>query len=106
MSFIKFLAGVNVSKQTIIACAGINAANEIGLPVPLEVTSGNDRTHKRGSKHYTDEALDFRTKTMSTQHKHAFVEVLKRRLGPDYDVILEDENGPNEHCHAEYDPKH
>ena len=26
-------------------------------------------------------------------------------LGPDFDVVLEDKDGPNEHLHVEYDPK-
>jgi hypothetical protein len=102
---IKFLSTVVVPKVTIIACAAINAANVLGLKVDMFVTSGNDKTHKPGSKHYTNEALDFRTKHMTRFDKHAFVDELKRRLGKSYDVILEDEGGVNEHCHAEHDPK-
>ena len=103
--YIKFLAGVTVPKVVIIAGAAINAANQINIGVDLFVTSGNDKVHSRGSKHYSDEALDFRTKNMKSADKHAFVKELKRRLGRHYDVILEDEGGNNEHCHAEYDEK-
>jgi hypothetical protein len=106
MAYLKFVDGVVVPKSTIIAVAFINAANQLGLQVPantLWVTSGNDRTHMRGSKHYTDEALDFRTKTLSTKDKHALAAALKERLGRNYDVILEDEGGPNEHLHVEHD---
>lgn len=105
MSYIKFVGGVVVPKTVIIASAAINAANQIALSVDLVVTSGNDRTHSRGSKHYTDEALDFRTKNMLKTEKHLFVATLKKRLGRDYDVILESEGGANEHLHVEYDPK-
>lgn len=105
MSLIKFQSGVGVPHTVIIACAAINAANVLKLPGDLLVTSGNDKVHMKGSKHYTDEALDFRTKDMRAADKQSFRTELKRRLGRDYDVILEDLDGPNEHCHAEHDPK-
>ena len=105
MSFIKFQASVVVPKTVIIAGAAINAANQLKLDVDLFVTSGNDKVHSRGSKHYSDEALDFRTKNMKTAEKHSFIKELKRRLGRHYDVILEDEGGVNEHAHCEFDAK-
>lgn len=105
MSYIKFVAGVIVPKSVIIACATINAANQLGLTVNMFVTSGNDRVHKRGSKHYTNDALDFRTKHLSTADKRALITAVKKRLGPDYDVILEAEGQSNEHAHIEFDPK-
>lgn len=104
-SLLRFVAGVVVPKVTIIAAAAINAANQIGLTTTMFVTSGNDRVHSRGSKHYTDEALDFRTKHLTTKQKHLWARTIKARLGRDYDVILEDEGGNNEHLHVEYDPK-
>lgn len=108
MPFLKFVGGVIVPKSVIIATAFINAANQIGVKAPADtlwVTSGNDRQHSRGSKHYEDAALDFRTKTLSKKDKHALIAALKKRLDRDYDVILEDEGGANEHLHVEYDPK-
>lgn len=104
-SLLKFKNTVVVPKVVIIAGAAINAANVVGLKVDMLVTSGNDSVHARGSKHYTDEALDFRTKHLTTNAKHAWSAELKRRLGRDFDVILEDEGGPNEHLHVEYDSK-
>ena len=47
--------------------------------------------------------LDFRTKHLSTAEKTALLKEVKRRLGDDYDVILEDEGGVNEHLHIEFD---
>lgn len=105
MPLIKFTSGVVVPKVTIIAAATINAATVLGIKHDMFVTSGNDKVHARGSKHYTDEALDIRTKHLSKPDKHNLKNELKRRLGRDYDVILEDEGGVNEHIHAEYDPK-
>ena len=67
------------------------------------VTSGNDSKHKVGSLHFVDRALDFRTKHLSTAEKHQLVAAVKKRLGSDYDVILESEGKPNEHLHIEHD---
>jgi hypothetical protein len=105
MALLKFKAGVVVSKQAIIAAATINAANALGLAGPITVTSGNDSTHKVGSKHYSDEALDIRTKDLTKMEKHALATAVKARLGLDYDVILESEGKANEHLHIEFDAK-
>jgi hypothetical protein len=105
MSFLKFAGSVKVPKTTIIAAAAINSFNVLGFSVDLFVTSGNDGVHMRGSKHYEDAALDFRTKNLSKSDKHLFKEMLAQRLGKGFDLVLEDEDGPNEHLHVEYDPK-
>jgi len=101
---IKFKPSVKVSKQTIIASAVANVAEIHNRTV--WVTSGNDSTHMKGSKHYTDEALDIRSKDFPdpAEKKQFLLQVLSR-LGPAYQGILEDENGSNEHFHIEYDPK-
>ena len=99
MAILKFKAGVVVPKVCIIAAAVINAANVLGLPDML-VTSGNDSTHMKGSKHYSDEALDFRTKHLTVAQKHALTTAVKARLGTNYDVVLE-----SDHLHVEHDSK-
>lgn len=104
MAFLKFKTGVVVSRQAILAAAIINAANQLGLPQDITITSGNDSTHMKGSRHYTDEALDVRTKNLSSAIKHSLLDTVKKRLGKDYDVILESEGKTNEHMHVEYDP--
>lgn len=72
----------------------------------LVITSAADGKHKRGSEHYAFLAVDFRTHNLGTPdiRKAACLE-LKERLGPDYDVIFENENTPQEHAHVEYDPQ-
>lgn len=89
----------------LILAAAANTAHAMELAVDVVVTSGNDSTHMARSRHYTDEALDFRTKTMGAQTKRQFMADLKARLGADFDLVLEDDGGPNEHLHVEYDPK-
>ena len=71
----------------------------------LVVTSANDSKHMAGSKHYSGEALDFRTHDWAKDAKESFVNRLRAALGPNFDVIQEDMGGPNEHCHVEFDPK-
>lgn len=103
-AYLKLKAGVSVPKSVVIGAAAVNAANELGLNWDCVVTSGNDSTHMRGSKHYSDSALDIRSKTLTKEDKRAWIAVLKRRLGKDYQVILESEGGAQEHVHAEWDP--
>lgn len=102
MASIKLKSTVRVPKTVILACAVINSANKLDLPDML-VTSGNDSKHMIGSKHYIDQALDFRTKHLTKSQKHSLVAEVKSRLGSSYDVILEFEGGNNEHLHCEYE---
>lgn len=104
-ALLKLQSGVIVSQQVVIALGFINAVNTLGLTIDQLVTSGNDKVHARGSKHYSNDALDFRTKHLPKGIKAELVAMVKRRLGRDYDVILEAEGGVNEHLHVEYDPK-
>lgn len=101
---LKFKATVIVPKSCIIAVAFLNTVHELNIEDDMLVTSGNDSTHMAGSKHYSDNALDFRTKQLTSGEKHELIAALTHRLGNDYDLILEDEGGPNEHLHVEYDP--
>ncbi len=102
MAIIKLKPTVKVPKTVVIACAVVNAATKLELADML-ITSGNDSKHMSGSKHYSDEALDFRTKHLTKADKYALVDEVRKRLGADYDVILEFEGGANEHLHIEWD---
>ncbi len=87
-----------------IAVAAANQAQLEGRTVVI--TSGNDSGHMRASRHYSDDALDFRSKDFgSTAAKRAFLAAVLKRLGASYEGLLEDLGGPNEHFHVEYDPK-
>jgi hypothetical protein len=104
MSLLKIKSTAVVPKVCVIAAAVINAANTLRLKQDMLITSGSEGIHMVGSLHYKDGALDFRTKHLSIPDKKALVTALKRRLGKNYDVILEDAGGTNEHLHVEYDP--
>lgn len=70
----------------------------------LVVTSLTDGKHKATSLHYKGLAADLRTKDLNTAQKQIFYLQLRDALGPDFDVIFEDEGKPNEHIHLEFDP--
>ena len=81
------------------------AQQEAFFPKEGLVTSGNDSTHKVGSLHGKDRALDVRTKTIpNLTLKQLFVATVLKRLGKDYQGFLEDVGGVNEHAHFEHDP--
>lgn len=85
----------------VIAAALANAAEALALPFPVVITSGTDGPHMEGSKHYTGEALDVRTRNFaSVRQLEQFLAVVTRKLGDDYQVIRE-----SDHLHVEYDPR-
>jgi hypothetical protein len=72
-----------------------------GLPDEgLVITSGSDSQHMTGSKHYTGEALDLRSKTLGAR-KPVVIATLRIELGPQFTVLLEGEGTPNEHLHIQ-----
>lgn len=74
--------------------------------VELVVTCGVNGTHSSKSLHYKALALDLRTHNIPQNvSKHEILKDLKEKLGPHFDVIIEDEGDKNEHFHMEYDPK-
>ena len=74
--------------------------------VECVITAANDGKHKTGSLHYSDDALDVRSKNLPTeQAKQDILSRLQHELGGDYDVLFEFQGQPNEHFHIEFDPK-
>lgn len=71
----------------------------------LVITSAVDGYHSYGSRHYSGNALDFRTKTLPRGDVPEFADAVKEALGEDFDVVLESYMEPNEHLHVEYHPK-
>ena|SRR3990167_4443255 len=87
-----------------LAAAIANVARD--LPWDVVVTAGTDGKHMKGSKHYTGEALDVRSKNFpSKRAKQEFVAAVLLRLGPGYEMFLESEGKVQEHFHVEYDPR-
>lgn len=64
------------------------------------ITSVSDGKHSRASKHYSGNAVDWRTNFLETSEKDKIAIDCKVSLGDDFDVVLE-----SDHLHVEYDPK-
>lgn len=74
--------------------------------IPFVITSCNDGKHSQQSKHYAGMAGDVRTKFPEIDGREmSFRDEVKRRLGQDFDVVMEAVGTDNEHLHVEYDPK-
>src|SRR5262245_27342681 len=69
------------------------------------ITSSMDGSHMQQSKHYEGLAEDYRTKDLPADMKRQMIAEVRNILGPDFDVLFEDEGKANEHLHIEYDPK-
>ena len=72
------------------------------------ITSGSEPTevHMPDSLHYKERAVDIRSRNLpSDDAKQAVLAEVRRRVGKDYDVILEGLGKPYEHFHVEFDPK-
>ena len=105
----KFKAGVRLSEdlkpQTVFALLLCETLYSTWGVEPT-VTSVNDGTHMRRSKHYTGRAFDLRIKDVPRDHRGRLVDDIRKRLVPlGYDVVWEAQDRPNEHLHIEFDPK-
>tara|TARA_Y100000310_G_scaffold312514_1_gene359886 strand:- start:1701 stop:2024 length:324 start_codon:yes stop_codon:yes gene_type:complete len=63
------------------------------------ITSAVDRKHKRGSKHYSGQAIDLRSGDLDAAQIANLAELLINALGDEFDVVVE-----STHIHIEYDP--
>ena len=71
--------------------------------VDFVITSGSEMgtKHKANSKHYTGDAIDFRSRDFENHSdRQMFMSMVKHRLGRHYDLVLE-----SDHWHCEWDPK-
>jgi RHS repeat-associated protein len=63
------------------------------------VTYTTNGTHNPNSLHYSGEAIDLRTRDLTSQQRQQATDMLKKALDQDYDVLNE-----GNHIHIEYDP--
>ena len=71
------------------------------------VTSGSEKHQKHSahrSAHYRGDAADTRSKSLPEEERPKMLRKIKRKLGPDYVVILESKGKPNEHFHIHWSP--
>lgn len=98
-SYLKILGRVQTPHVVIIAAAAVNAKNFLVFQTNTTITSGEDGQHMEGSKHYSDNALDFRTNDMTITQVEQWADEMRKRLGLEYQVIVE-----RDHLHVEWDP--
>jgi hypothetical protein len=67
----------------------------------LVITSANDSTHKANSKHYSNEALDVRSKSFGAAARSLFIDALRKELGTAFTVLYECDGTPNAHLHIQ-----
>lgn len=66
------------------------------------ITSVNDSNHLPNSRHYTDEAIDMRSKNFDNEmRKIEFRDRLQFALGPKFTVLYENARKVNEHFHIQ-----
>src|SRR5574341_554624 len=89
-----------LSRRTLIVFSVILDAWERRAPgIDPVLTSANDGKHMATSKHYVDDAWDWRTFNLPRSTVDMIAEDLRHQLGPNYDVVIE-----KDHLHLEYDP--
>ncbi len=100
----------SIEPQMVLAACIVDAALSPHTPF-TEVTCGEEGKHGPGTLHPKGRALDFRTKDLFPAdivrgEKLAQLRLaIALNLGTDFDVVLEDACGANEHLHVEYDPR-
>ena len=88
-----------LTPETVLALQVIEGAfRDAGYNCVL--TSGVDGKHSSGSLHYVGCAVDLRTRDIPEQKREPLRQEIARRLGPDFDVVLE-----KDHLHIEHQPK-
>ena len=111
---IAFKAGVRLKKINKALTFMLNVilhSHELSTRVPpvLVITSINDGRHSKNSRHYTDEAIDLRSKNFPSKNsKIRFRKRLEEDLNsfsgystPKFRVLLERLGNPNEHFHIQ-----
>jgi len=64
------------------------------------ITEGTGSKHGIGSLHYVGLAVDLRTRDMPGTLQVQVTDIIRERLGKQYDVVLE-----KDHIHIEFQPK-
>lgn len=112
-----FKPGIKIDKlkpQMALAHVEVRSIYE-SYGFPCIITSGNDGEHSENSKHYTGEALDYRTRVIKAQDVRVRIrdDVFETLNGFPYEERFSPENAPHKlfdvvlhstHLHVEYDP--
>lgn len=94
--------GVSVGGMGVEALLALVIAAEVydSMGAELVVTSVKDGKHGEASLHYEGKAVDLRIHNLVPLDVPKVIEKLRKRLGREYDVVLE-----KDHIHVEFDPR-
>lgn len=77
-------------------------ASRTEQPPEIVITSANDSTHSKNSRHYSNEALDLRVHNFASEAARLrFAALLRAELGPAFTVLYECAGTPNAHLHLQ-----
>lgn len=74
--------------------------DELGAPLVITSAAEPGAAHSRTSLHYAGAAVDIRSRDLSEQDQARACDLLRARLGAEFDVVHEDS-----HIHIEFQPK-
>lgn len=89
------------SKEIMNAMAVADGVSRSVAGREMTVTSLLDGVHMKNSLHYSGNAFDMRVYIYTEEQIKLIVELLKSKLGKNYDVLFEN----NDHIHVEYQPR-
>jgi hypothetical protein len=92
------IAGLHIKMRPVLIAAE-DVWRDLGRQ-EVVITSALDGCHSAASLHPYGRAVDLRTRVLRGIDVALAVDMLRERLGDDYDVVLE----PT-HIHVEYDPE-
>lgn len=90
--------GVTLAPEMLMLFVAMQEVERAGAE--FVITSGTDGKHMKGSMHYVGKAIDFRSRTMAPVAIENCARAIRRRLGTDFDLVIE----PT-HFHLEHDQK-
>ena len=98
---LRFKEGVSVRGMRPELAVAFQVASEVYARFACDawVTSVTDGEHMEGSLHYEGLAADFRTRIVAPHHRQNLADLMRTRLGSEWDVVLEED-----HLHVEHDP--
>ena len=99
---VQFKDGVSVDgikKETIALIVILNTYFELRIGKEFVVTSCTDGKHMKGSKHYSGNAIDIRSRHLTTSEINKLKSWFDCHHGVKYDMVVE-----KDHIHVEYDP--
>lgn len=96
---------LGVQTEMMLAISIVSSIYE-ELSFNCEITSIMDGVHGVGSLHYSGNAVDFGVHTVLPSTRLAeIVDLIKKNLGMDFDILHEYIGQDREHIHVEYQPK-